>query len=63
MWLKQVVLDTIDYPYGYSHQSQRYPAEKLGHRLQRISLVSGWRNGEIIAPMMFEGYCNSQRAL
>lgn len=52
--------DTIDYPYGYCHKSQRYVAEKLGHRKKRISVVSGWRQGERIAPMRFEGYCNSQ---
>jgi len=22
-------------------------------------MISGWRDGEIIAPMLFEGYCNS----
>ncbi len=34
--------DTHDYPYGYCHCSQRFYALKLGHRTQRISMVSGW---------------------
>jgi transposase len=52
--------DTLNYMYGYAHKSKRYPAERLGHKTKRISLISGWREGEIIAPLMFEGYCNSQ---
>ena len=52
--------DTIDYPYGYAHKSERYQAEKLGHKTQRISFISGWWKGETIAPLTFEGYCNTQ---
>lgn len=35
-------------------------AEKLGHKTERLSIISAWREGEIIAPMVFDGYCNSQ---
>jgi len=51
--------NTIDYPYGYCHKSERFLATKLGHRTERLSIISGWRDGEIIAPMLFEGYCNT----
>ena len=51
--------DTADYFHGYTHQSKRYRAEKQGHKTQRVSFISSWRDGEVIAPMVFEGYCNS----
>jgi transposase len=51
--------NTIDYPYGYCHKSERFHATKLGHRTERLSMISGWRDGEIIAPMLFKGYCNT----
>lgn len=35
-------------------------AEKLGHRTQRVSVIVGWREGECLAPMVFEGYANSE---
>lgn len=35
-------------------------AEKLGHRTQRVSVIAGWREGECLAPMVFEGYTNSE---
>lgn len=51
--------NTLDYPYGYCHQSQRFFAEQLGHRTERMSVIGAWRTGEIIAPMVFEGHTNS----
>lgn len=52
--------DTTDYPYGYCHRSERFDGLKLGHRTQRISMVAGWCQSEIVAPMTFEGYCESE---
>ncbi|AFY38266.1 transposase [[Leptolyngbya] sp. PCC 7376] len=51
--------NTLDYGYGYCHKSERFIAEKLGHRTERVSVIGGWREGEQIAPMVFEGYANS----
>ena len=51
--------DTIDYPYGYCHRSERFYDLKLGHRTERISMVSGWSDRQIVAPMTFKGYCNT----
>ncbi len=52
--------NNIDYPYGYCHHSERFHASKLGHRTQRVSMISGWCCGEIVAPMVFEGYCDGE---
>ncbi|MEM9153220.1 MAG: IS630 family transposase [Cyanobacteria bacterium P01_F01_bin.3] len=51
--------DTEDYPYGWCHQSERFSDLKLGHRTQRISMIAGWCNRQVLAPLTFEGYCNT----
>jgi len=51
--------DTQDYPYGYCHREERFHALKLGHRTERISMVAGWCEREVIAPLTFKGYCNT----
>lgn len=51
--------DTEDYPYGYGYRSERFHALKLGHRTQRISMIAGWCNRTVMAPMTFEGYCDT----
>ena len=51
--------NTLDYPYGYCHRSQRFLGEKRGHRTERVSLICAWNDGQNVAPMSFEGYCNS----
>ncbi len=51
--------NTIDYPYGYCLKGERFEATKLGYKTERISMMSGWcSQGGIVAPMVFEGYCN-----
>lgn len=52
--------DTHDFPYGYCQRSERFHALKLGHRTERISMISGWCCRDIVAPMTFKGYCNTQ---
>jgi transposase len=49
----------VDYPYGYCHSSERFETLKLGHATERVSMISAWWCGSIVAPMVFEGYCNS----
>ena len=51
--------NTEDYPYGWCERSERFHDLKLGHRTQRISMIAGWCNRAVLAPMTFEGYCNS----
>lgn len=53
------VEDTLDYAYGWSLKGQRCWAEKLGHRTQRVSMVAAWCQGQVLAPMTFEGYCDA----
>jgi hypothetical protein len=51
--------NTEDYAYGWCHHSQRFEADKLGHRTSRICMIAAWCNQQIIAPMTFEGYCDT----
>lgn len=51
--------DTLDYAWGWSFKGTRCPAEKRGHRTQRISMIAAWCQGQVLAPFTFEGYCDS----
>ena len=51
--------DTEDYAYGWCEQSQRFYALKRGHCTRRISMIAGWCQRRILAPLTFEGYCNT----
>ncbi len=51
--------DTEDYAYGWCEQSSRFEALKLGHRTERISMIAGWCEHHVMAPMTFKGYCDS----
>lgn len=53
------VEDTLSYAYGWSLRGLRCWAERLGHRTQRISMAAAWCCGEVLAPLTFEGYCDS----
>ncbi len=53
------VEDTLDYAYGWSLKGWRCWAEKLGHRTQRVSMMAAWCQGQVLAPMTFEGYCDA----
>ena len=37
----------------------RCVGERLGHRTQRISMAAAWCEGQVLAPLTFEGYCDS----
>lgn len=53
------VEDTLDYAYGWSLQGTRCAGERLGHRTQRVSMAAAWCQGQVLAPLTFEGYCDS----
>ena len=53
------VEDTLDYAYGWSLRGTRCWAERLGHRTQRVSMIAAWCAGVVLAPLTFEGYCES----
>lgn len=54
------VEDTLCYAWGWSAKGERCPGEKLGHRTQRVSMAAAWCCGEVLAPLTFEGYCDSE---
>jgi transposase len=51
--------DTLSYAYGWSPKGERCAGERLGHRTQRVSMAAAWCQGEVLAPLTFEGYCDS----
>jgi len=51
--------DTLNYAYGWSARGERCVAERLGHRTQRVSMAAAWCCGQVLAPLTFEGYCDS----
>ncbi len=51
--------DTHSYAWGWSRKGERCYGERLGHRTQRISMLAAWCQGEVVAPLTFEGYCDS----
>lgn len=53
------VEDTLSYAYGWSRKGTRCPAERLGHRTQRVSMTAAWCCDQVLAPLTFEGYCDS----
>ena len=53
------VEDTLDYAYGWSLKGTRCWGETLGHRTQRVSMAAAWCAGEVLAPLTFQGYCDS----
>lgn len=52
--------DTEDSAYGWCHRAERFYAEKRGHRTCRISMIAGWCNRQVVAPMTFQGYCDTR---
>lgn len=51
--------NTEDYAYGYCPRSERFHALKLGHRTERISMVAAWCERQVLAPMTFQGHCDT----
>lgn len=49
-----------DYGYGWNEKGERFYDLKSGKRSLRVSIISGLRQGELIAPLTFEGSCNRQ---
>ena len=54
------VEDTLDYAYGWSLKGMRCLGERLGHRTQRVSMAAAWCQGQVLAPLTFQGYCDSE---
>lgn len=45
--------------YGYSLRGKRYYDKKIYQHKIRVSMIAGFCNGKIIAPVVFEGTCNT----
>lgn len=54
------VEDTLSYAWGWSAKGERCRGERLGHRTQRISMAAAWCCGQVLSPLTFEGYCDSE---
>lgn len=60
MYLDEAGVDnTEDYAYGYCPRSERFHALKLGHRMERVSMVAAWCERQVLAPMTFKGHCDT----
>ena len=48
------------YPYGWAPKGQRCEAQKNGNRStrERMNLVAGLKQGKLLAPVIFKGYCD-----
>ena len=51
--------NTEDYVYGYCKKGERFYGLKSGVRSQRVSMIAALNKREIVAPMTFEGYCDT----
>lgn len=50
--------DNESYGYGWSKKGKRCFARKFGNRKGRINFIAGLTSGKLIAPFIFEGYCD-----
>lgn len=51
--------NTEDYEYGYCKRGERFHALKFGSKRQRVSMIAALNRKQILAPMTFEGYCDT----
>ena len=49
--------------FGYSPIGERLMGDVTGKRFSRTSIIAGLRGGSPVAPMRFEGYCNTEVVL
>jgi transposase len=49
-----------NYPYGYSLKGTRFFAEKQAFCTKRLSILASLNCKNIIAPFVFDGYCNTE---
>lgn len=53
------VENTLSYVYGWSKRGSRCLGERLGHRTCRISMIAAWCCKQVMAPLTFQGFCDS----
>lgn len=52
--------DNEEYMYGHAPKGERLHAMKNTDRNKMLSIISALHNKQLIAPFVFEGYCNSE---
>ena len=52
--------NTEDYVYGYCKKGERFYGLKSGVKSQRFSMIAALNKRKIVAPMTFEGYCDTE---
>jgi transposase len=63
VWVDETGMDSNEiYPYGWAARGQRCLALKRGSRRQRerMNVVAGLKQGELLAPVIFTGYCDGR---
>ena len=61
VWVDETGMDSDEiYPYGWAPKGQRCEAKKPGNRStrERLNLVAGLKEGALLAPVIFTGYCD-----
>jgi transposase len=49
-----------EYAYGWGPKGQRVYGLKLGRASKRVSMIGALNRRKIVAPFVFEGYCNTE---
>lgn len=49
--------DTLTYPWGWSRKGQPCRADRLGHKTARVSMMAALCQGQLLAPLTFQGTC------
>jgi transposase len=59
IYIDEAGIDDNDcYWYGWSRKGSRCFAKKSGHRKERINFIAGLTNEKLVAPFIFQGYCD-----
>jgi transposase len=51
--------DTLTRLFGWSLKGTRCLGERRGHAKERVSMVAAWCQGEVLAPLTFQGSCGA----
>lgn len=61
VWADETGMDGNEsYPYGWSPKGEPCAAVRPGNRNGRVSVIAGLREGKLVAPCWFTGYCNTR---
>jgi hypothetical protein len=49
--------DTLTYAWGWSQKGHPCRGDRLGHKTQRVSMMAALCQGQLLAPLTFQGTC------